>query len=59
VWGDVQQVNIPALPYFFNGMTEFSSLGGLLDFHSLFKGACQANPAGTNPRIEKKLDSFS
>jgi len=52
--GDVQQVNIPALSYFFNGMTELSSLSELLDFHSLLEGAFQANPESTNPRVEKR-----
>jgi len=53
VWGDVQQVNIPAPQLNYDGVTEPSSLGDLLDYHSLLKDACQVNPASTNPRVEK------
>jgi len=50
-----QPVNIPAPFRFFNGVTKFSSLSDLLDYHSLFKDVCQANPAGASPRIEIRL----
>jgi len=46
----VQQVNIPALPYFFDGVTEFSSPSGLLDYHSLSKDAYQVNPVSVKSK---------
>ena len=56
--GDGQQVNIPAPPYFFNGATERSMPGGLLDFRSGRKECRKANPpAGVMPD-SKRYENF-
>ena len=50
--GNGQQVNIPALAYVFDGVTESSIRSGLLDFRSGDKGGAQANPRAAARRIQ-------
>ena len=50
--GNGQQVNIPALAYVFNGVTESSIRSGLLDFRSGDEDGVEVNPCAAARRIQ-------
>ena len=56
--GDGQWVNIPTPLHSFDGVTESSSPGGLLDCRSWPEEAGQVNPSSAlvaTPRVEKRI----